>query len=489
MSVMQWRHSAAWTAYLAALTCIYAAALAVPYAFSDTYPTLARALYDGLWGIQNAMLQGGRPLYALVTTLTFPHIHSLAALGWLRLLALLGLACFATAYATALRRHGLPRTVVWALPLLTACLPPFQVYVAWAVCAPYTWAAAFAGLAFLALESKHGALWRLAVSSCALSAAVFLYQPAAMMFWVFAAVAWLSGRRPPPARAIPEALALMGSVLAVDFVLSKTLPSLILGATDHLPRSHVTVNVLAKLAWFWHTPLRQAANLWILVPSTALAVVLLAWTVIGLTLYWRNRGLSLAWRIPLALLLVPLTYLPNLVVAVNEAAYRTAPALTAIVLLYATLALLGRLTIWRPLNLQRVGPILVLTLIGLAAFSAARNVTTEFAVPQHEEWLRVRTALSQPPVTRAARIYFRTASTRDSLAPVVRWDEFGVPSISKPWVPVAMAWLMARWYGVPAQHQISLQMVIAPGRATANLPAGSCIVDLGPVLKGKPVRC
>ena len=138
--------------YLAALAVTYASALTVPYAFSDTYMVLIRALHHDLWDTQMMMVLGGRPLLALVTSLYFPYVHSIAELRWFRLFGLLGLALFASIYAAVLRRQGAPRALIWGLPLFTACLPPFQIYIAWAVCAPYTWAAALAGLAFAVLE-------------------------------------------------------------------------------------------------------------------------------------------------------------------------------------------------------------------------------------------------------------------------------------------------------------------------------------------------
>ena len=203
--------------YLAALAVTYASALTVPYAFSDTYMVLARALHHDLWDTQIMMVLGGRPLLALVTSLYFPYVHSIAELRWIRLFGLLGLALFASIYAAVLRRQGAPRALIWGLPLFTACLPPFQVYIAWAVCAPYTWAAALAGLAFAVLEQDSGRPWRMGLSVIALMAALLLYQPAAMMFWVFAGSAWLTGRRLPSVTSIVRAAAVMGIAIALDF--------------------------------------------------------------------------------------------------------------------------------------------------------------------------------------------------------------------------------------------------------------------------------
>lgn len=480
-SSSSWRH-ASLPLYFAILSVTYASTLTVPYAFSDTYMVLARALHRDLWDSQIMMVLGGRPLLALVTSLYFPYVHTIAELRWIRLLGLLGLALFASIYAAMLRRQGVPSALAWGLPVLTACLPPFQVYVAWAVCAPYTWAAALAGLAFVALERDLSQPWRMGLSVIALLAAILLYQPAAMTFWVFAASAWLTGRRSPSVTSIVTAGAVMGIAMALDFALVELLPGLFFSA--NMGRTHLATHLVAKLVWFVHTPLREAANLTSIVPSTTVALTVLAWITAGLALYWRRRGMAALWFAALALALIPLSYLPNLVVAENWASYRTQVALTSLLLLYAALALIGWLQ-W--LHISRAVTGIVVAAAGTAVFMAADTVTREFALPQKEEWLLVKQALARPPAATAAHLYLRLASWQDHLAPVSRWDEFGLPSTSRPPVVAPMAWLLAHMDGVAAARNVT---AVLPRNATiADLSSDSCIVDLGGVLRGLAVQC
>ena len=79
---------------------------------------------------------------------------------------------------------------------------PFQVYAAWAIAAFNVFAALASGLAFALGERAFDAQglfpkWLLAAgASLLLLAALTIHQPAAMFFWVFAAVALLKPDMP-----------------------------------------------------------------------------------------------------------------------------------------------------------------------------------------------------------------------------------------------------------------------------------------------------
>lgn len=478
-----WRHASV-PLYLLALAAIYAAVLIVPYAFSDTYTVLAQALRHQLWDIQSMMLQGGRPLLALLTSLSFPYIHSIAELRWIRLFGLLGLGLFASLYSSVLRRLGAPRALVWGLPLLTACMPPFQVYVAWAVCAPYTWAAALAGFAFVALGLDLRWPLRMGLSVTALSAAIFIYQPAAMMFWLFAASVWLTGRRFPSRKSLATAATVMAIVMAFDLVVVEILPGAVFGVSDYASRTGLVTDPIGKLTWFVTSPLREAANLTNIEPSTPLALAVAAWIATGLALYWRDHNRPVIRFAVLAAALVAVSYFPNLVVAENWASYRTQVALTSLILLYVALALLGWL---RYLNISRALTGIVVAAVGAAAFVASDTVKQEFALPQEQELLLVKQALTHPPAATASHLYLRLASWVDHLAPISRWDEFGLPSSSQPWVPASMAWLLTNVEGIVVGRDVA---AVLPHNGTmAKLPPDSCIVDLSAVLRRRPVQC
>ena len=247
-----------------------------------------------------------------------------------------------------------------------------------------------------------------------------------------------------------------------------------------MSRTHLATNLVAKLAWLVHVPLREAANLMSIVPSTTVAFAVLAWITTGLALYWRSRGMAALWFAVLALALIPLSYLPNLVVGENWASYRTQVALTSLVLLYASLALVGWL---RWLHIPRAITGIVVAAAGTAAFMAAGTVREEFAEPQMKEWLLIKQALAHPPAATATHLELRLASWEDHLAPISRWDEFGLPSTCRPPVAAHMAWLLAHVDGVAGARNVT---AVLPHNVTiTDLPSDSCVVDLGGVLRGR----
>lgn len=484
-----WTYWAAVPAYLAVLSVIYASALVVSYGFSDTYNVLAHAMQHQLYLNLHAMLLGGRPLYALATALTFDRIHGLAQLHWLRFAGLVAMAGFAAIYAAVLHRQRVPAIWAWTVPLVTVCMPPFQVYAAWAVCSFYPWAAVLAGLAFLCADRLPAQPWRLVSASVLLTAALALYQPAAMTFWLLAGAAWLGAEHRTKWARLLICGAVMASALVLDFILSRTVPLVVERGGYDLGRTQLLGHPWHKLLWFIRYPLEASANLTGIVPHAPFAIGILAFVVVGLTLRWRRFGhIETASRLFLALVLLPLAYLPNLVVAEDWASYRTEPALTGLVTLYVALALLG----WLPgVSRKRVRLAFIASAaLAFTAFSASYNVTEEFALPQRTEWMLLRHALARPSVAEANPLYLRLAPSRDHLAPVARFDEFGIPSFSKFWAPGPMVWLMGHFYGLrAAQHLAGKPILMQQAPNPVMVGKTACVLDLGKVLKGTTTYC
>src|SRR5262249_51108983 len=139
-------------------------------------------------------------------------------------------------------------------------------------------------------------------------------------------------------------------------------------------RSTLNHDVIGKLRWFWNQPLLNAFNLFDLVAKWWLAGPIAALAAIGIVVLHVDRGREALGFLALAIALVPLSYLPNLVIAEDWASYRSLGALSALCMVYAWLGLLG---IWRAL-LPRVRdsrPTLTGARIGAIAVAAAVAIT------------------------------------------------------------------------------------------------------------------
>src|SRR5262249_19107853 len=106
-------------------------------------------------------------------------------------------------------------------------------------------------------------------------------------------------------------------------------------------RSHLVQDAWGKALWFFSQPLMNALNLAKLSPKRWLAIAIALFIAGGLSQYFRGAVKERFWQGTIAASLLPLSYLPNLVVAENWSSYRTQAALTSLVVVYGFFALWG----------------------------------------------------------------------------------------------------------------------------------------------------
>ena len=340
------------------------------------------------------------------------------------------------------------------------------------------WGALLGGLAFRMIGSSRAPRqhWPgMAISFVMLTGALAIYQPAAMMFWVFAGIAWLTTAETPDLREVIYAGALMGAALTAEYALAKGLPFILYGHANTFGRTALVTNLPQKAEWFFHQPLRDALNLPLIAPRTWVAWAVTVFISGGLWLCFPGSSITRAIRLALAAILLPLTYLPNLLVAENWSTYRTQVALTSLLWFYTAMALIGWL---RWIRSERSLPAFVVLAVIICAGLANRNVTLEFAVPQATEYRMMAHTLRESKLQGTKNFCFVLANSTGTLAPVVRYDEFGLPSSSQPWVPQAMAWLILRNRQSPYADLVPSALTVRGGPA----PAGCTVIDLGKAL-------
>jgi hypothetical protein len=192
---------------------------------------------------------------------------------------------------------------------------------------------------------------------------------------------------------------------------------------------------LAKLSWFINGPLVDSFNFCRLVPSRSLALksaLLIAFGVIlGFSGSWRQRiGLFAC-----VAALVPLTYLPNLLVAENFASYRSEIALLALTTLLLLVAV--RNGVQKLHCRDRVFTCAAFGLAMVLSLTAYFNLLNFFAVPQTLELTLLREQVQGKFGLNQSRHPF-LFKREDSLAPFVRYDEFGMPSSAQTFARTPM---------------------------------------------------
>ncbi|HZC29313.1 MAG TPA: glucosyltransferase domain-containing protein, partial [Gaiellaceae bacterium] len=272
----------------------YLPVVIIPYAFEDDYWILGAT--HGLGGrpVWQTASAGGRPLQGLLLMGIFSVVPDIDSLRLVRLVSVVGVALLGVLVYVALRRSGISRWLATAAALSVVTLPSFQVYASWAVLFEAPFAAILAGLAWLCASSALGGerralLVRGALAAGLLFTALLIYQPAAMFFWVFAAIDVLprNVRLVDGAKTLGFGVAVAVVALAGAYVVTKV-------AVQHYGapgggRSTLTHDVVGKVRWFWDQPLPNALNLFNLVPKWTIAGVTIAVATLGILLLHARR--------------------------------------------------------------------------------------------------------------------------------------------------------------------------------------------------------
>ncbi len=461
--------------FLLVMFAAYSPVLFVPFAYRDDYVVLYDALHHRMAPMAEMTLGFGRPVEAVFNWLAFGAMHGVSDLAYLRAISIAGIAALGFTFYQTLRSTRLPPAATIGVSLLIGLMPPFQVYAAWAVLVSSPWSALLAGIAFRLVDHSkpESRGWLRAAGACVLLVvSIMIYQPTAMMFWVFAASVWLTAPQfPEPGRMIRSGLT-MGVALLADYGLVKGI-QYAYGIV--LPRDSLVGDIPEKLTWFFGDALRDALNLPIIFPEGWVAWTVAAFIVGGLWLYFPGRWKDRALRTALATVLVPLSYLPNLLAKENSASYRTQSALTGLVLFYAAVALVGWL---RTARGSKLLPICATIAVVACAALAARNVLVEFALPQSLEYHLLAYAIRPSQLVDGKPVYFILSQWRkDQLAPITP-HEYGALSSGAVWEPPVMAWLILHARNSGKATPAPSRMVAGPAPA----PKGYSVIDLRSVL-------
>jgi hypothetical protein len=321
-----------------------------------------------------------------------------------------------------------------------------------------------------------------------------------MLYWVFASIATFVAELPLREVVTRYAAYFAGAVLPLgtEFVLTRAAPLfdstqgyslsqairvLLSGSAAGPARTTLVRDGSGKVHWFIHEPLLNTLNLANIQPSVTLGILVAIFIVSGLVLYFRGPLLLRLFKVGLALGLVPLAYLPNLLVSENWASYRSELALVSLFALYAALALLGYV---RTLgNSTWLATALLAVFACVFVVSAAVNSLDEIALPQYTEYNLVTARLKAANLADITTIEFIPASWTDSVSPVGRYDEFGEPSSVAPWAQQNMVYLALRDVNAPNPD---MQVVVMNSPPTGTVPAGVLVINMHDLRSYGPER-
>jgi hypothetical protein len=463
------------------------------YAFSDDYPLLfifSRGGSSSWFGnVEKYYVTAGRPISAFVYDVVYSTAGTIDNLRFVRFLGVAGIMALGIVLHSALVRSGV-RTIVAALFALVICtLPPFQVIASWAVLFVSPYAALLSGGASFLIENavraRHRLALRLLSASGLLLAALLVYQPAAMFFWVFLAIA-LIGSRHDVARArslVGFHLFVGGAAVAIAFCSTKAAMHFLGAAAPNAGRSAVTHDPIGKVRWFLGDPLYQSLNLFHLTLVPWLAALVTAIAFGGGVLLLRTEGVS-PFILGIALLLIPLSFLPGLLVAENSSTYRIEVALASLIGLYTCLGAVGlwltarkwlesRRRLRTAASVERLVLAATFVLVAACAANASHNVQVYVVHPQQVELAMLRREVAALP-DRVIRVAY--ARPRRGLTSRYFSDELGVPSSVRPWSPRPAVLLVLAEQRRLAHNGGPPIVDVLP--ANAQLPRDEPVVDL-----------
>jgi hypothetical protein len=422
--------------YFASLVClaaVYLPLLQYQFGFNDDYFALYERLRNTEWmtTMTTQFMLQARPCEALV------YIPQVALLGHIkdfvlvRGLGIAYLAGLATCFYSAFLSVRWSRWQSFAAALCLCCIPSFQVILSWVTALQFVVPGILAFGAWRVLrknpETYLGKVLKYCLSFLFMSVAVTIYQPAAMLFWVFVAIGLSDLEAPGQERLmfLLDAVTVAAAAYALDFAVFQW-AKLHYGTGALLPgRAGLCTDVLGKAKWFLRNPLVDSLNFFRLQNSLSFAMRSAGFIAFGLLLYVRGSFKYLGASLAVAAALIPLAYLPNLLISESLSFYRTQIALSCLMTLYAMFAIKGYLKTFvcrgRAFTLIALSSAL---LFGLVAYA---NVLDYFAVPQSLELDLLRQQAKGdfgPDLTQKPNFLTRD----DSLAPAVRYDEFGMPS-------------------------------------------------------------
>ncbi|HVU36241.1 MAG TPA: hypothetical protein VHE61_22580 [Opitutaceae bacterium] len=462
---------------------VYWPAIFARYGFRDDYSVL-RESHEEAGKVVRVCAMQARPLDGLMMAGSFRMVPGIDGLRWLRLGTSLLLGCASVAWFAVGRRLGWNPAVAALSGVLIVLLPAAQIIASWAVGWPLIPALLLALAAFVlverAMEGRSGAeklgWWTAAILALAASALIY---PTNTLFYFSALAAGLWSRRRWAARRGFAWLAghtlTLGVGLALAFSIAMT--TFARGWVPASSRVALEHDWWGKLQWFAREPLRNALALIALNENGGSATVhrLAGFValVIGAGLcrraFVRGWRASWWWLASLAFVLVS-SFGVNLAVANRWSAYRVLLPLSATVVVLLAMALLS-------LGGRALARSALLALAVFAVVLARRQTLQLIARPQAIELRSIEAGARRIDPARSPRVFVRTPTAAQHIAPRVFGDEFGSLSTDSDWAPKEMLKLVMR-ERYPMDPDVTRRYTCRVGRALPGDAPVDVFIDL-----------
>lgn len=341
-------HGKIYLVYSVFILFMYFPLISEHFAITDDYSAIGFAL-DHSKGLLDWDIRNGRPVYGIFQYLMQPFMMSVPKLSWLRFFTIIStivLCCFIYKFIL-LKVKISSQYFISYLPLFIVLLPPIVVYNAWSVCFVYVLSILLSGIAYYYIynDNRETTIRRFVAGVIILICAFLIYQPTAMMFLYFVFLnTCIDSRKIKLSALISSAIALLLAMLASLFAI-KFLPRLLYGGV--IERSNFSNDLLSKIHWFFHGPLKIAIYNYNITPNIIYTIISVLLLLCGFFFLSKERQGVL--KVLLTLILMVGVMVPTLLAKENWTAARSSVGLYFIII---TIILFGLVNVYQKFLLK-----------------------------------------------------------------------------------------------------------------------------------------
>ena len=466
--------------------------LSISYGMTDDY--VQAYAYSSDRGMMASYLRRmfysvGRPIDGALKEAFLSHVYYIRDFAWIRLVGLVGLLFFVIILFWILNKIlTLSPFESSLLVLLLVFIPSLSLYVAWAQYfdAPYglimASLAAYLGRAVLKSNiSRMRKVIGCIASLLLLLGASFIHQSVAMYYWVVVACDLFLENGIILKQKLVHFFAYGINWLismSVSFAFLKLWAALEPGAAS---RGALVSDVVGKVKWFFSTVIVGSLNFNFLTQSNLLALTLIIIIALGLWLYFQKGVIAKLVGIVIFVVLVLLSYFPNLVIAESWASYRTQVAITSMFILFIYIALkslVNRLVLSRQnLIFHLVLCMWVIISIGSYAYHQIQDIT----LPQSIEIRFITSHLQALKENHFDKITVIRPSFMDSISKAYG-DEFGLPSTYPAWATESVVRMALREiYPGKGNKKQQYTITVFDPRTVVNPEEGVLLIDMADI--------
>lgn len=388
----------------------------------------------------------GRYLTYIIFEWVFSYINTVNKIIYARLFSLFGsilcLPVWIYILSKVANKNGHSSSFVMFIMIYLITMPPFTIYIGWSSCMQMFMActSALTG-GFLLYDGIRDTERRTSISSLRIILSVgfgllslFTYQSCFGCFLIPFLMNFIVSKKIQKSTIIGFAGALLA--FAIYFVIFKL--TLIANTILITSRSSFAINPFNKLLFLFTRPLASAFHFTYIFNEKSItglimyAVVAITWIAVNLykqsAISFREKG---AYYFGLTVFTV-LIYLPSLIVKENYSSNRTLFALDLFIFILVADTFFS---VTKNYKIRRAITCIVSILFLL---NASYNYNNQFIDPLKVEFNLVNKILSERYKPSIEAIYFIRPSEntfQDKYKITSSWDEFGVPSTAKIWVP------------------------------------------------------